>query len=55
MVLKQSTILSTKFNLYSSMTTFHQNIRGLKQKIEELLCMLTSINLNPHIIYLNTI
>jgi hypothetical protein len=53
MVLKQSTILSSKFNLYTSLTIFHQNIRGLKQKIDELLCMLTSINLNPHIICLS--
>jgi hypothetical protein len=50
MVSKQSTTLCSKFNLHSSLTIFHQNIRRLKQKNDELLCMLSSINLNPYVV-----
>jgi hypothetical protein len=36
-----------------SRTVIHQNIRGLSNKSGELICSLTSNNINPHLICLS--
>ena len=52
MGLRQITSLKTKENTINSLCIFHQNIRGLKHKMDELICMLHSCDLSPHIICL---
>jgi hypothetical protein len=41
--------LSQKYEC-SSFKIFHQNIRGLKDKHDELICSLNSFNINPHLL-----
>ena len=45
--------LKTKQNSQTALYIFHQNIRGLKHTMDELLCMLDSCDLSPHIICLS--
>jgi exonuclease III len=42
--------VKTKQNIHNSLSLFHQNIRGLKYKIDKLTCTLASGDLSPHII-----
>ena len=53
MGLSQLMSLKTKHNSQTAMHIFYQNIRGLKHKIDELMCMLDSCDLNPHIMCLS--
>jgi hypothetical protein len=45
--------LKIKQNTPTSLYLFHQNIRGFKNKMDELTCMLDSCDLSPHIICLS--
>jgi hypothetical protein len=49
MGLSQFSILKTKQNSQTALHVFHQNIRSLKHKIDELMCMLDSCDLSPHV------
>ena len=50
MGLTQSSSLKIIQNTQTSLYLFHQNIRDLKHKMDELICMLYSCDLSPHII-----
>ena len=52
MGLSQLSSLKTKQNSQTDLHVFHQNIRGLKCKMDELICMLDGCDLIPHIICL---
>ena len=45
-------VVDSKFKqtMHNSLNIFHQNIRGLQHKIDELTCILFSYDLSPHII-----
>jgi hypothetical protein len=53
MAIGQRFTSSDKLTLNNSLTIIHQNIRGLKDKIDELMHTLASNNMNPHIICLS--
>jgi hypothetical protein len=53
MGLRQFLSLKTKRTSQTALHVFHQNIRGFKHKMDELMCMLDSCNLSPHIICLS--
>jgi len=52
MGLSQSSSLKIIQNTQTSLYLFHQNIGGLKHKMDQLTCMLYSCDLSPHIICL---
>jgi exonuclease III len=39
-----------KHTMHNTLHLFHQNIRGIQHKLDELICMLHSYDLSPHII-----
>ena len=41
-----------KQTMHNSLNILHQNIRGIQHKMDELICMLYSCDLSPHIICL---
>jgi hypothetical protein len=42
--------LKIKQNTPTLLYLFHQNIRGFKHKMDELMCMLDNCDLSPHIV-----
>jgi hypothetical protein len=53
MGLSQLSSLKTKQSSQTALHIFHQNIKGLKHKSDELMSMLDSCDLTPHIICLS--
>jgi hypothetical protein len=53
MGLSQLSSLKTKQNSQSAMHIFHQNISGLRQKTDELMCILDSCDLTSPVICLS--
>jgi hypothetical protein len=53
MGLHQLSSLKMKQNLQNVLHIFHQNIRALKHKMDELMCTLDSCDLSHHIICLS--
>ena len=52
MDIRHNKLLIEKQNLHSSLSLFHQNIRGLNDKGDELISLFIAYNLNPQIVCL---
>jgi hypothetical protein len=50
---QQNLLASSQKYEHSSCSIFHQNISGLKDKHDKLICSVNSFNIKPHLIYIS--